>query len=66
MQTDAYDLDETSFFTEDLPAEQAAPHDEDANATAPLQMDDWTAQRDEARNETDAAADAALRRWASS
>ncbi|MEQ6898917.1 aminoglycoside phosphotransferase [Microbacterium sp. KR10-403] len=66
MQTDAYDLDETSFFTEDLPAERTSPDDEDPNATAPLQMDDWAAQRDEAENETDAAADAALRRWASS
>ena len=66
MQTDAYDLDETSFFTDELAPEHAAVDPEDANATAPLQLDDWTSTRNEAENETDAAADAALRRWASS
>ncbi len=70
LQTDAYQAGDTSLFAEaavDGPAASAP----DPEETAPLEMSDWVSdsardQDDDRDGDADRAAEAALRRWASS
>ncbi|QAY61038.1 aminoglycoside phosphotransferase [Microbacterium protaetiae] len=75
MQTDAYDASDTSFFADDGIVGDDSADASDQEATAPLQFSAWvadgaddddTAQRDPDAAEAGRAAEAALRRWASS
>jgi len=73
MQTDAYDAADTAFFVDEMTSEDVAPRP-DQEETAPLQLSEWVAGGSAAADDTDRgdtaeadrAAEAALRRWASS
>ncbi|WP_435526237.1 hypothetical protein [Microbacterium elymi] len=69
LHTDAFDADDSSFFTDtDLRGSAAPEPAVDPDRTAPLDVSDWVGPAGDADavGEADRASEAALRRWAAS